>query len=246
MNSDNLDLFLMETLMPKFPRTKHLPLNPNATSDDKIASEEECDILFKSDNVFYEDKLDGANTAIYFDSYGNPIIRNRNHILNKGYGKKETPAKLQYRPIWNWAYEHLDNFKRLREKLDFEPAVYGEWLYARHTINYDLLPSYFIAFDIYDGKNFLDSRTARQYLQNSGFDLPPLLREGKIKSFNELEALMERKSSFSSSDTIEGLYIKAFDGEKVTHRFKMVRQGFIQGEHWNKSALNRNLLRKGR
>ena len=50
--------------------------------------------------------------------------------------------------------------------------MYGEWLYAKHSIYYDKLPHYFLEFDIFDReqKIFLDTETRHNLLiivQNS-------------------------------------------------------------------------------
>ncbi len=232
----------METL-PKYPRTKHLPFEPNATRDDLIATEKECETLFNSDNVIFQEKIDGANVGIRWDGE-HPIIRNRNHILNKGY-LKDTPAKKQFRPLWNFVYENYEKFKTLEEILGFTPSVYGEWLYAVHGIKYNSLPSYFMAFDVFDSdKNlFLASNKAIKALTESGFKVPTLIHQGRIKSFKDIISLRDRKSEYSE-ENIEGLYIKTFDDEKVLDRFKIVRHNFICGQHWTKDVLNKNSLRK--
>ena len=86
-------------LLPEFPRTLHLPYKPNTQHGDLVAHD--ADILFGDEgNVWVEEKIDGASAGIAFID-GHPVIRNRSHILNKGF-LKDTPAKKQFRPIWNW------------------------------------------------------------------------------------------------------------------------------------------------
>lgn len=230
-------------LLPKFPRTKHAPICPSATRDDLIATEKEWEDAIKtSPHVFIEEKLDGANSGIVIVD-NCPVIRNRNHVLNKAKGGK-TPAKRQFAPIWNWAYENIAQFKTVYKELGFCVSIYGEWLYACHSVKYDALPSYFIAYDLYDIENgkFICPATSRSLLQYAGFITPQLL-SGFILSDKEMISLRDRKSSFSS-EIQEGLYIKFSDGEWLTDRFKMVRPGFIQGEHWNEGELVKNVLSK--
>ena len=33
-----------------------------------------------------------------------------------------------------------------------DKVLYGEWLYARHTVVYDKLPDWFLAFDVFDSR----------------------------------------------------------------------------------------------
>ena len=44
--------------------------------------------------------------------------------------------------------------------------MYGEWLYAKHTVYYDALPHYFLEFDIYDKEQaiFLSTKKRKELL----------------------------------------------------------------------------------
>jgi len=44
--------------------------------------------------------------------------------------------------------------------------MYGEWLYAKHTIYYDQLPAYFLEFDVLDMQigEFLSTARRRELL----------------------------------------------------------------------------------
>lgn len=227
-------------ILPDYPRTKHLPWKPNATRDDLIATEEECRIIFESERVQVTEKVDGANSGMA----KGPIIRNRNHILKKGYTAR-TAAKKQFSPIWNWYYEHSQLFDQLEEVAPFT-SVFGEWLLAIHSVSYDLLPSYFIAYDLYDWKvnQFIDPFEAREILTLVGFDVVPELLTGKINSYKQLEDLVNCPTSLSSTDMREGIYVKVGDGKWITHRFKMVRKDFIAGSHFStRSDVVKNKLR---
>ncbi len=52
-----------------------------------------------------------------------PVIRNRNNILKKGYIKKETPAKLQFRSSWNWLHAHNKDIQKLSKSLMISDVV---------------------------------------------------------------------------------------------------------------------------
>jgi ATP-dependent RNA circularization protein (DNA/RNA ligase family) len=241
-------------LLPDFPRTKHLPWKPNASREDLIATEDEAKVIFRGKElkdrlstwketffgyVYVEEKVDGANVG-FTRVNGQPIIRNRSHILRKGYSKRTT-AKMQFAPIWNWYYENEDKFEWLEELGPF--SLYGEWLVARHSIYYDQLPSYFLAFDLYDRleRKFVDPAITRGYMEMVGFSMPPALATDP-QSYEQLEQLTQQPSAFSS-ERREGVYLKVSDGQYITHRFKMVRPDFCQGEHWSDSALVKNKLR---
>ena len=231
-------------LLPEYPRTKHLCYKPNAQRLDLIADKKECAIIFTNE-TFVEEKVDGANCGICFFEE-NPVIRNRSNILNKSKsGHLRTPAKLQFAPLWNWFYENRDKFEKLRDLCGYEPSVYGEWLYALHGIEYDVLPGYFMAYDLYDWEKnyFVKTGLARKLLGDAGFQLTPLLYNGVVPSYEYLEKFMDQKSEFSTLDRREGLYIKICDDEKVVARFKWVRHDFIQGCRWDERKITKNRLK---
>ena len=73
--------------------------------------------------------------------------------------------------------------------------MYGEWLYAKHTIFYSALPHYFMEFDVLDREAgvFLDTPRRRALLQGGG-ESPivsvRVLREGPLASLAALTALL--------------------------------------------------------
>lgn len=230
--------------LPEYPRTLHLPHKPNAKRDDLVASLVDVKDIFVSDNVYVEEKIDGANSAMMLLANDVPLIRNRSHILSKGYNKA-TPAKAQFSSIWGWFYENKDKFKELNELLGFEAGVYGEWLYALHGIKYDKLPNLFVPFDIYNPieRHYLDTGIGRKALEDVGFEIIPLLHKGKVDNFEQLEEFCEQFSPFAS-ERREGVYIKVTDGLKIIGRFKKVRPDFVQGCNWSDKMITRNGLRK--
>lgn len=227
--------------LPDYPRTLHLPHKPNAQKDDLIASKKEAKIIFQNELIEVTEKIDGANCAIMVNN-GHPIIRNRNHLLGKGFTGK-TPAKMQFSSIFNWFYENQSKFEKMNEIAGDPVAVYGEWLVATHGIKYDKLPSCFLPFEVYNPEKeyFIDPFLTRKMFEEAGFDTIPLLWKGKIESYEQLEKLCQEKSPFSS-ELREGIYLKIGDGHKVVNRFKMVRNDFVQGRYWNDSQLNKNII----
>jgi hypothetical protein len=134
--------------------------------------------------------------------------------------------------------------------------MYGEWLYAKHTIFYDALPHYFFEFDVLDKVTgeFLSTAARRELLKDVPVISAPVLYTGPTPTAAGLAALV-KPSSFQttrwresltevcdsrgldaaralretdSAGLSEGLYIKVEDGGRVTERFKFVRPGFTQ------------------
>lgn len=230
-----------KSILPEYPRTLHLPHKPNASTDDYVASPEDAKVIFEQSCVVQE-KIDGANCGMALVD-GNAVIRNREFILCKGY-KKDTPAKKQFASVFTWFYDNRDKFEKLAETHP-TVSVFGEWMVAQHGIFYDKLPSWFVTYDLYDYERhlFVDPKEAQVALSSAGFATVPLLLDGAISSYDQLEALCNQPSPFTTTAAREGVYVKVRT-DKGFNRFKMVRQGFIRGEHWSQDKLNKNRLEK--
>lgn len=220
---------------PRFPSTPHIERVQSVTADDAVVTSHEFDAaLLGARSQVVEEKLDGANVRIRFDGESEPVIGNRDHVLKKGY-LKDTPSKLQFRPLWTWVYDHRDAFKKLKRGLGIAPVVFGEWLYAKHTVFYDSLPTLLVPFDLYLDGHFMDPLDARDHLQRAGFILPMAglrIRDPDPKPW-----------SMWSSEPREGVVIKLGDGKRLTGRFKLVRADFKPRDDFTTSPLERNLLR---
>jgi hypothetical protein len=72
-------------------------------------------------------------------------------------------------------------------------VLYGEWLYAKHTIFYTDLPHYLLEFDLYDTQDevFLSTERRMQMLQGVPFVASvKVLHAGPIPSLDALQALL--------------------------------------------------------
>lgn len=216
---------LPKFIIPEFPKTPHLH-----QIDDAILSNE---------NLFVEEKIDGANCGITCID-GHPVIRNRTHILNKGYVKKKGAAKQQFRPVWNWYYDNAKKFKHLGDV-----TLYGEWVWTLHGIHYNKLPDWFVVYDMFEHHTmkFTAPNLRREILEYHGFTNVPLLHEGPI-TLEELHKLCQQPSDYSSIDQREGVYLKVADGQHTTLRCKLIREGYTQGCNWNSEKIVKQKLAK--
>lgn len=240
----------LQRILPEFPRTPHLPFEPNLGAGDIVASDDEARSIFawerKADGVkgvygartSIEEKIDGASCGMTLFE-GHPVIRNRDHILRKGY-IKDTSAKKQFVPAWGWFYDHMDSFESLLAHGEY--SVYGEWMVAAHGIHYTRLPSLFIAYDIYDyGLNlFLPTNTARQILSECGFTTPVQFFDGELRDHYDSLAELTQKPAAWADDKVEGIYLKVYTDKEIVHRFKMVRADFKRGQYWDKKTITKN------
>lgn len=229
-------------LLPAYPKTPHLSYRPNmAPGDTMMTADEDTHFLFQSESLIIEEKIDGANCAMMWDGE-NVILRNRDHILQKGY-LKDTPAKIQFRPLWGWFYAHQEAFEYVNKVCGHPVGVAGEWCLALHGIVYDKLPSFFIAFDIYDPEKNGFLTASRKILTDAGFTCPPLIHKGPIRDFEQLDEFCNAPSAWGP-DGREGIYIKDFDGQTVSRRCKMIRSGYVQGCKWSTEVLTKQKLAK--
>ncbi|MBD3679445.1 MAG: RNA ligase family protein [Rhodobacteraceae bacterium] len=227
----------------KYPRTRHLEgsrLQVGDMADDKPLKE------LEGAPLVIEEKLDGANCAISFAEDGDLRLQSRGHFLTGG-GRERHFGLLK-----TWAAAHAP---RLQAALGARFVMYGEWLYAKHTVFYDRLPHYFMEFDVLDreASTFLSTPARRDLLKGLPVMPVPVLHAGPIrgeaiarlvrpslyKSANWRDALADAAAESGSrpdmvgaqtddSDLAEGLYLKLESGTRVEDRFKFVRGDFVQ------------------
>lgn len=226
-------------LLPEYPSIPHLPFQPNTGRGDTVATEAEADILFSAFHLVVEEKLDGAYVGITSDADRQPLVRSRDHILRKGYLAK-TPAKKQFASLFNYAHQVMPQILRLQTAARAPVAIAGQWMVMTHGTRYDnkrTKKQPFVAFELYDPEinRWLDPERGRDLLQYAGFALPDLLP--RPCSYEHLAAMAQGITSWSSPDLPEkreGVVVKVGDGEYLTHRFKMVRPGFVPGLYFDK------------
>ena len=128
----------MEELV-KYPRTQHIAGSQLQVGDEDL-SQVKLESLRGLDLVV-EEKLDGANCAISFGKEGRLLLQSRGHFLTGGYRERH------FALFKTWAATHQES---LRSVIGDRYIMYGEWLFAKHTVYDDLLPHYFVEFDVWD------------------------------------------------------------------------------------------------
>lgn len=113
----------------KYPRTPHLPWSPGGTSDDSYLVDTKH---FEGKEVIVTEKMDGENTTLYNDGMHARSIDSRHH------------------PSRDWVKAFHSVFAR---EIPVGWRVCGENVYAKHSIEYDALPSYFLLFSVWNEKN---------------------------------------------------------------------------------------------
>lgn len=224
-------------LAPEYPRIPHLDKRISNMTHDDIQVESKIKFPFTG---WVQEKLDGANMGVSWTS--GPVIRNRNNILKKGYIKKETPAKLQFRSSWNWIHEHNKDIQNLSKSLMTPVTVYGEWLYAKHSIYYDRLPDLFIAYDIYipeDDEWLSPDKFESEMKQTNIRYIKPT--KMTFNDISDVVRVSELPSEYRNGIR-EGIVIKISDERKVTESFKIVNKFFERREDFNDELIKNKVI----
>lgn len=257
----------MEQIL-KYPRTPHLEGSGLQPGDEDLAILRFDELAGR--HLVVEEKMDGANCGVSFDSEGRLRLQSRGHYLTGG------PRERQFHLLKGWASRYAGE---LWELLGDRYVLYGEWCYGKHTIFYDHLPHYLMEFDLYDTREglFLSTERRMERLRDAPFIASvEVLHAGSLPSAAALQSLVgpsrfitpghrERLREAAAaqgldperalretdpSGWMEGLYIKIEEGGAVTGRFKYVRSTFLQtvldaGNHWMDRPLLPNALRPG-
>jgi len=109
-------------------------------------------------------------------------------------------------------------------------VLFGEWLFARHGVPYDALPSFFMGFDVFDkeDKVFLSTERMQLLVAGQGIQCVPVLSSSWKGTLAELEALV-KQSKFSTQETAEGVYLRFEKNGQVFERLKYRRKTFVAG-----------------
>ncbi len=205
--------------MKKYGRTFHLPISPGATDDDKIMAS--LDALTGGAELVVTEKMDGENTTIHAGG---------THARSPDGGRHASR---------DW----LKGFAAgISLQLAGHERIVGEYLFARHSIAYEGLSSYFLGFAWIVGDEIQSWDGASARFVELGILTPPLLYRGawRPKLFENLAAGLDLNRQ-------EGFVVRvagAFQERAMpTHMGKWVRAGHVQSEtHWTQAEITRNGL----
>jgi RNA ligase len=218
------------SISKKYGRTFHYPFSPGTTSDERINFDywQHIGLL---QTVLHTEKLDGENNCL-----------NRLGVFARSHAAPTTsPWTRQIREKWSSLKNDLGNYE-----------IFGENLYAVHSIQYPLIDQHYYVFGIRELDKWL-SWDETVFIA-SVFELPvvPVLEkvsghsDQKLFEKNILQ-LVKKESVFQSVDvqtgkpcSMEGIVsrnmleydVDAFE----SNVFKYVRKGHVKtDEHWTRN-----------
>lgn len=209
----------MQTTRTKYPRTYHLPWSEGITDDDHIIGSLDA---FNDQRVIVTEKMDGENTTLYQDYSHARSLDSRHH-----------PSRDWVKQFWGQICTDIPKNWR----------ICGENLYAKHSIHYHQLPSYFMGFSIWDGCNVcLGWDETLDWFKLIGITPVPVLYDG---IFNE--KLIRDLSKTINQTRQEGYVLRT--AETITYEefnqkvAKYVRKGHLQTtQDWGKGQIECNHL----
>ncbi len=232
----------------KYPRTPHL-FGSKGMVDDRHLGESESQRIIADDSLIVEEKIDGTNVGIHFHADGEMILQCRGRLINEGMHR-------QYDLFKHWA---MIKRRLFDESLEDRFILFGEWMFARHSIHYLQLTHYFFEFDIYDKAEnaFLSLDERLILIEKLGVQTVPVLHVGsadkeqlqKLIGPSQFNSRFENPSTGRTDRLMEGLYLRTEADGVVSSRAKFVRPEFVekvrQSTHWQHQAMVPNLLKEG-
>ena len=126
---DKWGKIILDDNKKKYPRTHHVEWSKGATSDDKIKHDLSN---FYGKEIIITEKMDGENTTLMTDSKFARSLDSNNHT-----------SRNWLNGLWSKICYNIPNNWR----------ICGENLYAKHSLYYNNLSTYFMVFNIWNDKN---------------------------------------------------------------------------------------------
>ena len=203
----------MKKIRYKYPRTPHLPWSPGATKDDRILPNINH---FINKEVVITEKMDGENTSLYKD------------------GLHARSIDSVYHPSRDW----LKNFHSQISYLLNDYRICGEYMYAKHSIFYNNLISYFYGFSVWKEDLCLDWKFTTEFFSNLNIPIPQILYEGIYSKDIRINLDKEKQEGYVVR-LKDSFLIKDFNISVA----KYVRSHHVQTDnHWMHGSIIKNLL----
>lgn len=215
-NVNVLDLFIDRI---KYPRTFHMPFSPGVQSDDKVIKTTK---QFEGRRVILTEKMDGENTTMYRDGLHARSLDSAHH-----------PSRDWVKRIWGEVSWNIPEGFR----------ICGENLYAKHSISYENLRSYFYTFSIWNGMTCLSWDDTVMWAELLEIPVVSVLYDG-IYDETQIRNICEGLDH----DKIEGAVLRIADdfqyGSFKESVMKYVRKGHVQTDsHWMHQKIEPNQLK---
>lgn len=214
----------MESTAYKYPKTGHLPFSLGLQNDDKRMEDETC---FEGKTLAVTVKMDGENTSMYRDGIHARSLSSAHH-----------PSRSVVKGIHSTIKNYIPEGWR----------ICGENMYAKHSIHYTELESFFYVFSVWDETNTcLDWLSTMEFCKELNLTLVECVCIVENLGKNIMEVLEPIYHDVVSKGH-EGIVVRnvesyTYDDFKY-NLAKAVRKDHIQtSEHWMQQAVVPNKLK---
>lgn len=203
-----------EFMKVKYPRTFHLPWSLGITNDDKMLDTTE---YFTDKRVIVTEKMDGENTTMYCDYIHARSLDSAHHESR------------------NWVKAFHSS---IAHSIPKSMRICGENVYAKHSIHYTNLVSYFYGFSIWEASKCLSWDETMFYFDELGITPVPVLYDG---IYNES---VIKKLDITDKEGYVIRVADSFDYATFNKNVaKFVRKDHVQtDQHWMHSEIIKNIL----
>lgn len=198
----------------KYPRTHHVPWSLSKTNDDKTLSSVDH---FQGKHVVVTEKMDGENTTMYNNNIHARSIDSANH------------------PSRNWVKQFHAS---IAHNIPDDMRICGENLFAKHSIHYTNIKSYFYAFSVWENLICLSWEDTQFYLNELGILSVPVLYNGMFD-----EELIRNIDITGKEGYVIRLADSFLYSDFSKSVAKFVRKNHVQTEsHWMFDAITPNVI----
>jgi len=203
----------------KYPKTKHLPWSLGLTRGDKIVKS--LDSFIKRE-IIAGYKMDGENSTLMTDCIYARSLESNDH-----------PSQHWLKGLWG----------EIKHDIPENWRICGENLYAKHSIHYTDLPTYFMVFNIWDENNMcLSYDETIWWCKALGLHHVPILWRGIFD-----ENFLKDLSLKIDTEKHEGYTIRITDkfhfDDFQQFTAKWVRKSHVKtSDHWKYDKIIKNKL----
>lgn len=199
----------------KYPRTHHVPWSPGITTDDRVLKSWD---VWLGKRIVITEKMDGENTSLYSNAIHARSLDSRGGV------------ERDWVKTW-WAKRGYDLPQGWR--------ICGENLWAKHSLHYVDLASYFFGFSIWNEKNHcLSWKETQEWFEILGVESVPVLWQGCLPEDRETAKKQFESIARNLDCSKQEGYVIRPEASFGMHEFKnqvgkWVRKNHVQTkEHW--------------
>ena len=215
----------------KYPKTYRILVPQVSTRGKHYLSDADTKKLLNG-NVTISEKMDGANTA---------VIRHKDYFkLQKRGSLVDVSEHKQFNMFKAWSQLNYDKLLQIPK----DTILYGEFCWAKHTVYYDLLPDWFLAFAWWDRKTekFAHQLDMEELCDNIGLHTVPFIEQTTNIYRDELFDLIPNPSAYGHEQA-EGLvvynYKQQMRGKVVLRKFQ---ESMDHDGHWATKKIVKNKI----